>query len=187
MFNRCNVTPDNITQLQGNEIFVFGSNMNGAHMGGAARIAMRWGAIMGNAIGIQGNTYALPTMNENIEPLPIPAIQNNIDTLHSAIKDNSKLHFLVTKVACGIAGYSVQDIAPMFKDFLQLPNCSLPIEFINILCPGWSSRQLVGPIVVNPTKWQSLTFDLLNQFCNTLTESQLQQPINVWGDGFILS
>lgn len=67
------ITPDHITKLKANEIFVFGSNLQGYHSGGAARQAMdKWGAIWGHGIGIQGQTYAIPTMQggtETISPL----------------------------------------------------------------------------------------------------------------------
>ena len=62
------ITPSNITKLKENEIFVFGSNSNGVHNGNAAATAMKFGAIMGQAVGIQGQTYALPSKHiENLK------------------------------------------------------------------------------------------------------------------------
>lgn len=129
----CRQTPDNITSLLPNEIFVFGSNMNGAHAGGAAKIAMRWGAKWGEPDGIQGQTYALPTMDIYFKPLDLDTVKRNVIVLLACVQNHKREHFLITKVGCGIAGFTIEQIAPLFKDFTVLHNCSLPKEFIDII------------------------------------------------------
>ncbi len=62
------ITPDRITSLKDNEIFVFGSNKEGMHGGGAARIAYEdFGAEWGVGIGMTGQCYAIPTMDRSID------------------------------------------------------------------------------------------------------------------------
>ncbi len=58
-----------ITKLADNEMFVFGSNLQGMHYGGAARLALKWGAIIGQGVGLQGQTYAIPTMSGSIKSI----------------------------------------------------------------------------------------------------------------------
>ena len=63
-------TPENITSLAPNEIFVFGSNLSGMHGGGAAWVAYRkFGAIMGQGVGLQGQSYGIPTMQGGVETI----------------------------------------------------------------------------------------------------------------------
>ena len=69
IYNR-KFTPERIVSLAENEIFVFGSNLAGAHGGGAARIAYdKFGAVWGNGVGIQGQSYAIPTMQGGVETI----------------------------------------------------------------------------------------------------------------------
>ena len=60
-------TPSWITSLQSDEVFVFGSNLQGLHAGGAAKLAMQWGAVWGQGVGLQGQTYAIPTMQGDVD------------------------------------------------------------------------------------------------------------------------
>ncbi|MGI6219604.1 MAG: hypothetical protein ACOYJE_07105 [Bacteroidaceae bacterium] len=125
----CGVTPDLIEYLKENEIFVFGSNLEGIHAGGAARTARsRFGAIMGQGVGLQGKSYAIPTMQGGIE-----TIKPYTDEFIAFAKTHPELHFLVTKIGCGIAGFREQEIAPLFAAAIDLPNISLPKEFIEII------------------------------------------------------
>ena len=118
------VTPSLINALEPNEIFVFGSNIRGMHMGGAARVAYnKFGAEWGNGEGLQGQSYALPTM-EGFENIKI-AVEHFCD----CAKVHPELHFLVTPVGCGIAGYTANEIAPLFRNASQLPNVYLPMNF----------------------------------------------------------
>ena len=122
------VTPQMIRQLEENEIFVFGSNANGYHRGGAAAFAMReFGAVWGQGEGLQGKSYAIPTM-EGLDQL-----REAVNRFTAFADQHQELRFLVTMVGCGIAGYSPRDIAPLFKGCIDLENVALPIEFWNVL------------------------------------------------------
>lgn len=122
------ITPSMINVLDPNEIFVFGSNIQGMHMGGAARVAYsKFGAEWGNGEGLQGQSYALPTM-EGIENTTAAARH-----FTACAKDHPELKFFVTPVGCGIAGYTPEDIAPMFREAAKLENVYLPISFWKVL------------------------------------------------------
>lgn len=122
------VAPDNIKSLESNEIFVFGSNAGGYHGGGAAAFAMhRFGAIWGQGEGLQGQSYAIPTM-EGIE-----SMRAAIDRFTQFADQHPELRFLVTRVGCGIAGYSVREVAPLFKGCISLENVALPSDFWDVL------------------------------------------------------
>lgn len=128
MYNR-EFTPEQITTLGENEIFVFGSNLDGRHGGGAARIAHdKFGAIWGQGVGLQGNSYAIPTMQGGVE-----TIRPYVDEFVLFAKKHCNLRFYVTKIGCGIAGFSVWDIAPLFADALDVENILLPREFVMII------------------------------------------------------
>ena len=120
-------TPENISTLKPNEIFVFGSNYEGNHNGGAAAFALNFGAVMGQSEGPQGQTYAIPTTGSREQ------LQNAISRFIAFAAKHPELHFLVTRIGCGHAGYSPQEIAPLFKPCIKLENVSLPREFWEIL------------------------------------------------------
>lgn len=131
---QCGITPENITELKENEIFVFGSNLAGIHGAGAAKLAKdKFGAKLLVGHGMTGNCYAFPTKDQNIQTIALDIIPSFIYYLHSEIQRNPEKHFLVTKVGCGLAGYSVEEIAPLFKEFICYENCSLPQEFIDVI------------------------------------------------------
>lgn len=120
------VTKDNIFP---NEIFVFGSNIDGLHGGGAAAAASRYfGAIWGKGVGLQGQSYAIPTI-----PGTVRDIKPYVDEFIQFAKNNTDKVFLVTRVGCGIAGFSVEDMAPLFVDALPVENIILPEEFVNFI------------------------------------------------------
>ena len=122
-------TPDHITTLLPNEIFVFGSNLAGHHGGGAARIAYeRFGAIYGQGVGLQGQCYAIPTMQGGVETI-VPYVNEFI----SFVKEHPDLFFYVTRIGCGIAGFQDGEIAPLFKEAVDLENVSLPKSFWEVL------------------------------------------------------
>ena len=128
------VTEDNITNLVGNQIFVFGSNESGRHGKGAAKTALKWGAKYGQAEGLQGRTYAIPTVNASISSsLSVDKIKVYVDRFVSFAKSRQDLHFLVTEIGCGLAGLTPKQVAPLFKEAAQLPNVSLPKKFIRLL------------------------------------------------------
>lgn len=132
------VTPENIIELKDNEIFVFGSNTRGMHGGGAAAAAVKWGAVMGNGFGIQGQTYAIPTLwfpatKSGIEIIPIYHIKNQVNIFIDYAKNNPNKIFLVTKIGTGIAAIPVTKIAPLFETAIGIKNIYLPKEFWEIL------------------------------------------------------
>ncbi len=122
-------TSDRITELKANEIFVFGSNLAGAHGGGAARLAYnRFGAVWGQGVGLQGQSYAIPTMQGGVE-----TIKPYVDEFIRFAKEHLELKFLVTKIGCGIAGFNVDEIAPLFYHAIDSENIVLPKEFDDIV------------------------------------------------------
>lgn len=128
-FTRAEFTPERISSLAQNEIFVFGSNLRGMHGGGAARIAvMKFGAIMGQGVGLQGQSYAIPTMQGGVE-----TIKPYVDEFIEFAKAHTSLKFLVTRIGCGIAGFSDEEIAPLFKEALPIANIVLPQSFCQVL------------------------------------------------------
>lgn len=128
MYNR-EYTPERITELKPNEIFVFGSNLAGAHGGGAARLAYnRFGAIWGQGVGLQGQSYAIPTMQGGVE-----TIKPYVDEFIRFAKQHLEQKFLVTKIGCGIAGFKVDEIAPLFYHAIDSENIVLPKEFDDIV------------------------------------------------------
>lgn len=122
-------TPERITELAPNEIFVFGSNLAGHHGGGAARMAMlRFGAIYGQGVGLQGQSYAIPTMQGGVD-----TIEPYVEAFVDFAKHRQDLTFFVTRIGCGIAGFNDADIAPLFKNAIGVPNIVLPRQFYEIL------------------------------------------------------
>mgnify|MGYP007069882039 FL=1 len=118
-------TPERITALGPNEIFVFGSNLAGMHGGGAAWVAYRkFGAIMGQGVGLQGRSYGIPTMQGGVE-----TIKPYVDEFIEFAKSRQDLTFLVTRIGCGIAGFTDEEIAPLFEKAHEVANIVLP--------PGW--------------------------------------------------
>lgn len=115
-------TPEFITELQPNEIFVFGSNLEGMHGGGAAYIAYRkFGAIMGQGVGLQGQSYGIPTMQGGVE-----TIRPYVDEFIQFAKEHQNLTFLVTRIGCGIAGFTDEEISPLFAEAHDVANIVLP-------------------------------------------------------------
>lgn len=124
-------TPENINQLKPNEVFVFGSNLAGRHGGGAARAALlKFGAIMGQGVGLQGQSYAIPTMQGGVE-----TIKPYVDEFIDFAKAHPELKFYVTRIGCGIAGFKDEEIAPLFQDALGVDNIILPKSFADIIEP----------------------------------------------------
>ena len=121
MENRRTTAPF-IQELAPGEIFVFGSNLRGMHGGGAAYIAYRkFGAIMGQGVGLQGQSYAIPTMQG-----PVETIKPYVDEFIGFAKQHQELTFLVTRIGCGIAGFTDSQISPLFKEAHNIKNIVLP-------------------------------------------------------------
>ena len=128
MYNR-EYTPERISDLKPNEVFVFGSNLAGSHGGGAAQLAYkRFGAIWGQGVGLQGQSYAIPTMQGGVE-----TIKPYVDEFITFAKAHPELKFFVTKIGCGIAGFTVEEIAPLFEDAIDLSNVILPESFVEVI------------------------------------------------------
>jgi O-acetyl-ADP-ribose deacetylase (regulator of RNase III) len=122
-------TPENITSLGEDEVFVFGSNLRGMHCGGAARTAVeRFGAIMGQGEGMQGQSYAIPTMQGGVE-----TIKPYVDRFIDLATEWDQTTFYVTRIGCGIAGFKDEDIAPLFDRAYDLYNVRLPESFAKII------------------------------------------------------
>ena len=123
------VTPDFITELKEGEVFVFGSNKEGMHGGGAARIAYKeFGAIWGEGVGMTGRCYAIPTMDGSLD-----IIRKHVDDFTEYAAAHPELTFLVTRIGCGIAGWRDSEIAPLFGKASELGNVTLPEKFWKIL------------------------------------------------------
>ncbi len=124
-----NYTPENITSLAPDEVFVFGSNLQGLHAGGAARVAyQKFGAVMGQGVGMQGQSYAIPTMHGGIKD-----IKPYVDDFIELAREWDQTTFYVTRIGCGIAGFKDEDIAPLFDEAYDLYNVRLPESFARII------------------------------------------------------
>ena len=128
------VSAKHIDKLEDDEVFVFGSNTEGMHTGGAARMAMNWGAIYGKAFGLQGKTFAIPTVDYTRSgKMSVDEIKKYVDEFLDFTIKNKDKKFLVTEIGCGIAGFKVSEIAPLFRKALEYSNVYLPERFINYL------------------------------------------------------
>ncbi len=123
-------TPEHITKLEPNEVFVFGSNRAGRHGRGAAKQALKWGARMGQGNGLMGQTYGISTKGHRLEVLSLPEIAVQVERLYRFAIAHPELTFLVTKLGCGLAGYSTKEVKAACFDGLTVPaNVVLPAEF----------------------------------------------------------
>ena len=129
-------TPENIQELKANEVFVFGSNLNGNHASGAAYYALeKFGAEMGNAEGIQGQSYAIPTLDKNMERINLTDLEQSIGRFYDYADEHPDLILYLTKIGFGIAGYEVSDIATVVNCRDIPANVIIPEEFTHV--PGF--------------------------------------------------
>lgn len=113
-------------------IFVFGSNLAGRHGKGAALFAKEHhGAIYGQGEGLQGQSYGIPTKDENIRTLPLPRIAEAVSKFKVFAAAHPEMTFQVTPIGCGLAGYKPEQIAPLFNG--APTNCEMPKEFKQVL------------------------------------------------------
>jgi hypothetical protein len=117
-------------------IFVFGSNLAGRHGKGAALYARKYhGAVYGQGEGLQGNSYAIPTKSSALRTLPLWRIEKAVLNFIQFAKDRPELEFQLTPIGCGLAGYTPEQIAPMFTD--APANVHKPKEFERLGSPQW--------------------------------------------------
>lgn len=140
-----NIAPNNITSLLPNQVFVFGSNDQGVHGAGAARTARElFGARLGEHTGPTGRCYGIVTrwydytvrskrFSENLKNVPVEDIKKSVDSFLYWAKTNTHLDFMVTKIGCGHAGHSEEEIAPLFSNAIRMRNVYLPESFIKII------------------------------------------------------
>ena len=122
-------TPDMITMLRPDEVFVFGSNLAGMHGGGAARVAFqKFGAVIGCGVGLWGQSYAIPTMQGGLD-----TIAHYVDQFIAFAKDHPELFFYLTRMGCGIAGFRDGDIAPLFSSAAKMDNICFPESFLKVI------------------------------------------------------
>lgn len=134
------VTP-NIKRLDKNQVFVFGSNRQGRHGKGAALTAKnKFGAIYGQSKGLQGQSYAIITkeLRSYSNPVTIEEIKEGIDEFIIFAKNNTDLTFFVVELGCNLAYFTVEEIAPLFKNAIKLKNVYLPQRFIDNLQTGFT-------------------------------------------------
>ena len=128
------ITPYEIEELETNQIFVFGSNESGLHGGGAANLAYHnFGATMYQGLGLSGNSFAIPTKDWLVDTLDLKTIQFYVNRFEQFVRTHPSLEYMITRIGCGIAGYTAEEIAPMFKNFVDLENIYLPEDFIKII------------------------------------------------------
>lgn len=124
-----------IEELKDNEIFVFGSNLEGKHGKGAALTAkLKFSAKQGVGRGLTGKCYAFPTILK-LNPYtiaPLNFITKEVDILEECIKNNLNLIFLITEIGCGLARYKVEEIAPLFKKLQKYNNVKFPKSFYEV-------------------------------------------------------
>lgn len=113
-----------------NRVFVFGSNLAGRHGAGSALKALRHhGAKLGHGVGYHGNSYAIPTKTSTFQVLSLDQIGRYVDSFIEFAKARPELEFDVVKIGCGLAGYSEEQMAPLFS---KAPD--------NVILPeGWRS------------------------------------------------
>jgi len=141
------ITPDIIRTLGKDEIFVFGSNLAGCHGGGAARFAYEhFGAEWGVGNGMTGSCYAIPTMHGGVDEIR-PYVDYFAD---EAFHHPDRLYY-VTPIGCGIAGFTPEEIAPLFEKVSEYYNVTLPESFARVLN--------IDPKIwkfINPGEWESV-------------------------------
>ena len=133
-----NYSPDNITQLADDEVFLYGANTEFRHGAGAAKQALKFGAVYGLVEAYKGQTYGLITTDLSVlqrPSIPMSLLQHEVDKFIQFAKDNTHLTFLVTEVGCGLAGFTVEEVAPLFKPVLlnSISNVRLPKRFVRHL------------------------------------------------------
>lgn len=119
-----------ITKINQGEVFVFGSNLGGKHSKFAAKTAMSFGAKFGQAAGIQGNSYGIPTKDKSVRRvLSIKEIKSYVDDFILFAGQHLEMVFIVTEIGCGASNYKPKDIAPLFEGVIDLENVHFTERF----------------------------------------------------------
>lgn len=120
------MAPDFIDRLGNADVFVFGSNIHGQHHGGASLYALEhFGAVNGQAEGMQGRCYAIPTEGNTFEEL-----KQAIERFNDYVVTHPQVRFMLSAIGCGAAGYSVEQIAPLFSQAYSFGNVYIPKQFL---------------------------------------------------------
>ena len=170
MSNR--ITPDNITSLGPKEIFVFGSNKEGRHDGGAARFATdNFGAIYGQGQGLQGQSYAIDSMSG------LDVLRTEVEAFIAFAKLHPDLTFLVTPIGCGIAGHTPEEVAPLFESGRFLNNIHFPRSFWDSFGPIKSHKVTHSDMTCRPDQRKPFQYEIgVNYIHNG--------PVKLCGEGF---
>lgn len=155
-----NFTPENISELEPNQVFVFGSNLAGEHVGGAAKVAReKFGAEWGVGEGMTGRCYAFPTLTEDLDQIPHWKLEKHIDNFFKTALDNPDKEFILTKVGCGIANYPEKYMKALFVDSPK-----------NVIKPeGWHANMRSQP-----------TLDEFVKYCQEHPEERFWQALRNW-------
>ena len=160
-----------IKSLPEDTVFVFGSNMAGNHADGAAHTALaHFGAMQGVGRGWSGQSYAIPTMNEHLQQMPLSQIQHYIDDFKIYTKNHPKMTYFITSIGCGIAGYKTEEIAPMFKGISHnviFPSSFRP--FVERALPKLT-RHFLRTVFTDAVIFSTADEDIINQL--DLSESE---------------
>jgi hypothetical protein len=140
------ITPELITDIEIGQVFVFGSNLSGIHGKGAAKHAQeRFGARRGRGVGFCGQSYAIPTRGQwlpkkrTFRDMPLEEIGEHVWDFLTFARNHPELKFLVTKIGCGYAGFTEDQMGTLFSFFGEIPdNVSLPASFWRIASGGLS-------------------------------------------------
>lgn len=155
MYNYHNETV--VTALPQDQVFVFGSNLAGKHHGNAAKTAQQYfGALEGVGRGWSGQSFAIATLNEHLQPMPLSQIEHYIDDFKIYTKNHPQQTYFITAVGCGGAGYSAKDIAPLFSGISD--NVILPLSFKDFLEPHGDHSLTLRPEVLKFFCSDSLIF-----------------------------
>lgn len=139
--------PENLIAIESHEIFVFGSNQAGRHGAGAAKTALdRFGAVYGEGEGLFGQSYALPTLDKNFNKLDIITLKQGIQRFLRCVKETPEKEFLLTKVGCGLAGYSENYIIGVFAYAISYRDWSLEKELSNLIFPNYWKSKVINAI-----------------------------------------
>lgn len=162
---RSQYTPEAISSLKADEVFVFGSNLDGRHGGGAARAAInKFGAIWGQGVGLQGQSYAIPSMQGGVA-----TIKPYVDQFIAFAQEHTELFFYVTRIGCGIAGFKDSDIAPLFKEAMSMSNVCLPESFVE------ENKNTASPEV--PQELLTMMYGQVRTLIDLLKALNKQEPI----------